>query len=566
MPERTITEIGKYKIIGLVGEGAMGVVYRATDSVIGRTVAVKVMSESIARQQELRDRFLREAQAAGSMQHPNIISIYDLGELEGHLYIVMEFVEGVDLASLISERKPLTLQTKLDIIIDVLAGLAYAHKRGIVHRDIKPANIRIAEDGRAKIMDFGVAHLTSSTLTQTGAAVGTPAYMAPEQITGAKTTPGTDIFATGAVLYELLTGVKAFAAPTLQSLFFKIVAEPPVSIVSLLPGLPPELNRIVDKALEKNQTARYATALDMANDLTMLRATLSDAVQPATMSLTATVAHAIAEKQRAKNRTRQFAAGGGALALIAVVAIWLAISRKGEPPAATPATKVSPETVVVPSPAPVEKQSSEPVPPAAIAKSSPTPPPPPPPVRAKKSEEPTTRRQALQKQAATQRVVTPPPAASRAVSPAPQPAPPPPPPPPPPPAPAPAPAPTSVRPSTQPAAPPAAPAPSAAGVRAVLQEYERAIEQRDIGAIRRVYPELSSSEAAIWERFFRDARRIKVAFQVRSLEVNGSSAQARLAGTYDYEDNEGRPQPTLRVSVNSSLRHDGSAWHIVSIR
>ena len=548
MPEPSITEIGKYKIISLVGEGAMGVVYRATDSVLGRTVAVKVMSESIARQQELRDRFLREAQAAGSMQHPNIISIYDLGEIEGHLYIVMEFVEGVDLASLISTRKPLTLQTKIDIIIDVLAGLAYAHKRGIVHRDIKPANIRIAEDGRAKIMDFGVAHLTSSTLTQTGTAIGTPAYMAPEQITGHKTTPATDLFATGAVLYELLTGVQAFAAPTMQSLFFKIVAEPPVPILSLLPGLPAELNRIVNKSLEKNQSDRYPTALEMANDLTQLRATLSNAFQPATMSLTATVAQAVAQKHRATKRNRQLAAGGGGLLALAVVAaIWFTTSRRNPPAiAAAAVAKVTPDSTVAP---PVETQKSSPAPAPPIVEPSKSSPPPAP-VRAKKSEEPIVRRSAPTKVAVVPRVVTPPPAAIPAASPSPQPAPPPPAPPP-------------------PAAPPPAaapsPAPSAAGVRAVLQDYEHAIEQRDIGAIRRVYPELTSSEQSIWERFFQDARRIRVTFQVRSLEVNGSSAQARLAGSYDYENNEGRPQPTLPVSLNASLKHDGSAWHIVSI-
>jgi serine/threonine protein kinase len=568
MPERSITEIGKYKIVGLVGEGAMGVVYRATDSVLGRTVAVKVMSESIARQQDLRDRFLREAQAAGTMQHPNINSIYDLGEIEGHLYIVMEFVEGVDLATLISTRKPLTLQTKIDIIVDVLAGLAYAHKRGIVHRDVKPANIRIAEDGRAKIMDFGVAYLTSSTLTQTGAAIGTPAYMAPEQITGHKTTPATDLFATGAVLYELLTGVQAFAAPTVQSLFFKIVAEPPVPIHSLLPGLPAELGRIVNKSLEKNQSSRYTTALEMANDLTQLRATLSNPVQPATMSLTATVAHAVAERQRATKRTRELAAGGGVLALAAVAAIWFAVFRREQSPvAAQQVTKVSGESVV----ATPRNESANPPPPAAIIQSSapdtketvalqetktqPKPSPANPPARTKKSNEPIVRRQVLPGPPVVARVVTPPPAAIPAASPAPQPAPPP----------APSPIAATVTAPPPAAVAPAPPAPSAAGVRAVLQEYGHAIEQRDIGAMRRVYPELTSSEQAVWERFFQGARRIKVDIQVRSIEVNGSSAQARLAGTYDYENNEGQPQPTLRVS-SASLKHDGSAWHIVSIR
>jgi serine/threonine protein kinase len=161
MAEPKISSIGKYRIIELVGEGAMGVVYRAIDPILERTVAIKVMNDSIARQDDLRKRFLHEAQAAGSLQHPNVVCIYDLGEADGHLFIAMEFVQGVDLERLIELGEPLSLQAKLDIIIDVLTGLAFAHKRGIVHRDIKPANIRVAEDGRAKIMDFGVAHLAS---------------------------------------------------------------------------------------------------------------------------------------------------------------------------------------------------------------------------------------------------------------------------------------------------------------------------------------------------------------------------------------------------------------------
>jgi serine/threonine-protein kinase len=562
MTDPGITEIGKYKIMGLLGEGAMGVVYRATDSVIGRTVAVKVMSESIARHAELRQRFMHEAQAAGSMQHPNIISLYDLGELGGHLYIVMEYVEGVDLAQLISSRKPLTLQTKLDIIIDVLSGLSYAHKRGIVHRDIKPANIRIAEDGRAKIMDFGVAHLSTSELTVTGTVVGTPAYMAPEQITGSRTMPATDLFATGAVLYELVTGAKAFSAPTIQSLYFKIVSEPPVPIVEVLPGLPPELNRIIGKALEKDPKDRYATALDMANDLTQLRATLSDATRPGTMSLSATVARQLAQQQREPKRNRQLVIGGAALGVVVIAAGLFAMTRRKQPEnSAPPATKIVADSaaapraeeqkvaVVPPTPAPVVEESP-------VIKTrereKPSPPPPPAPARTKKSEAPAVRAPVLPN----------PPAVTR-VAPQPQPQAPPPPPPPPPPAPAPAP--PSVQPSPPPS-PPAAPAPSASGVRALVQDYARAIEQRDIAGIRSVYPGLTSSEQSNWENFFREARRVKVALQVRSVEVNGNSAQARLAGTYDYEDSSGRPQPTIRVSNSVSLRHDGTAWHIVSIR
>ena len=245
MASANIPDIGKYRIVELVGEGAMGVVYRALDTVLHRTVAIKVMNEAIARQEELRQRFLHEAQAAASLQHPNVVSIYDLGEVDGHLYIAMEFVQGADLEALMRTHEPLSLQEKLDIAIDILSGLSYAHKRGIVHRDIKPANIRIAEDGRAKLMDFGVAHLTSSKLTSTGASLGTPVYMSPEQITGGKSTPATDVFAVGAVHYELLTGCKPFDSQTLQGLFYKILTEKPTPIRDAMPGLPSALSLFV---------------------------------------------------------------------------------------------------------------------------------------------------------------------------------------------------------------------------------------------------------------------------------------------------------------------------------
>jgi tRNA A-37 threonylcarbamoyl transferase component Bud32 len=605
MTDRSITEIGKYKILSVVGEGAMGVVYRATDSVLDRTVAIKVMSEAIARQQDLRTRFLREAQAAGSMQHPNIVSIYDLGEMDGHLYIAMEFVEGVDLEQVIANREPLTLQAKLDIIIDVLAGLAYAHKRGIVHRDVKPANIRIAEDGRAKIMDFGVAHLSSSTMTRTGMVVGTPAYMAPEQVTGMHTTPATDLFAVGAVFYELLTGLKAFAAPTLQSLFFKIVTEPPVSMLSLLPGLPDELNRITEKALAKSPADRYANALEMANDLTMVRATLSGSLHPGTVSLSATVAQAIAVKERARTRTRNLALAGGGLALAAVAAIWFVGSRNGEasipsvqalpvnPAAATTLAKPKKvnepkatslaETASVarglasekkspdePSATPAEdaaaRSRSLPSPPSRKASTGFAPKP--------KTAAPSPRAVAAQRKTdlapktptttkssaitGTPRVQPPPVVrdpgspipgvVGRPVTPAPLPAPSPAPAPPPPPA--------------QAVAPPA---PNTADVAATVEAYARAIESRDVGAIRRVYPSLSAAQESSFQRFFDAARRINVTFRVSALEGSGSSAEARLTGNYEYVTTDGKSE-RQPVSFAASFRHDGSAWRLVSVR
>jgi eukaryotic-like serine/threonine-protein kinase len=588
MADRSITEIGKYKILDVVGEGAMGVVYQATDSVLNRTVAIKVMSESIARQQDLRDRFLREAQAAGSMQHPNIVSIYDLGEMGGHLFIAMEFVEGVDLEHIIVNDTPLSLQARLDIMIDVLAGLAYAHKRGIVHRDIKPANIRITEDGRAKIMDFGVAHLSSSTMTRTGMIVGTPAYMAPEQVTGAATTAATDLFAVGAVLYELLTGLKAFAAPTLQSLFFKIVSEPPVSMMALKPGLPEELNRITDKALEKNPANRYATALDMANDLSSVRAKLSGAPHPGTVSLTATVAHAMAEQHQARSRTQRIAIIGGLVGAAAVAALWFVGSRnnsqppeeRSAPAIAAPAptsTPVAnegsiaapPAAVPLPSAASEEIESSAtaekiatplPPPPARAKKAAAkTTPPPPPPARTRepasksgrKTATPTTGAQSpvTRDQTASAPVII-----ARPVLPVPVP----------PPAPVPAPTPAPA-PAPAPAPPPAPPSPRVADVAATVQAYARAIESRELAAVRRVYPGLSAGQASGFERLFESARRINVTFRTTGIEGSGNTAEARIVGTFEYVNVDGKTE-RQPVSFAASFRHDGSDWRMVSLR
>ncbi len=201
--------VGKFELHEPIGEGAMGEVWRAYDSVIRRYVALKLLSRA-GRSADARERLLREARAAGALQHPNIVTIYDLGEADGQLFIAMELVDGRDLSTLIALREPLPLERKLDLVIEVLQGLSYAHERGVIHRDIKPSNVRIASDGSIKIMDFGIARLQSADVTGSGAIVGTPTYMAPEQITNGAITPATDVFAVGCLLYELLTYRKPF--------------------------------------------------------------------------------------------------------------------------------------------------------------------------------------------------------------------------------------------------------------------------------------------------------------------------------------------------------------------
>ena len=598
MAEVTRPDIGKYHIIELVGEGAMGVVYRAVDSILDRTVAVKVMNESIARQEDLRKRFLHEAQAAASLQHPNVVSIYDLGEVDGHMFIAMEFVDGVDLEKLLELGEPLSLQARLDIVIDVLTGLTFAHKRGIVHRDIKPANIRVTEDGRAKIMDFGVAHLASSSMTSTGSFLGTPSYMAPEQITEGKTTPQTDIFAVGGVLYQLLTQMKPFEAPTLQNLFFRIITEHPKPVSELMPGLPPALDHIVEKAMAKEPTDRYKSALEMANDLSAVRAKLSGPSYPESVSLSASVSSAIEMARKKQSRTRTFAiAGAGALVgVIALVLVSQVMKMRGgstqptetaaamttppapaqsagapaasmagiattspatlvpQPPAAAPekgtasaqttpvdrgSRLVSPPRVTPPKVAP-QKIAPQKVAPQKVATRTTQSPrltasPPTTQVATQAPTQTPAQNPVVQQQVLTQQ--SPPPAAVQRL--------------------------VEARPEPPPAPPPGPP--SSADLAGAVEAYSRAIESKDIGAVRRANSGLTSEQQKRWETFFQAARSINVTLRIASIDGTASAADARLIGSYEYVDAGGNSH-RVPDTIIASFRHEGGSWRLVAVR
>ena len=563
MAETRIPDIGKYQIVELVGEGAMGVVYKAKDSVLDRIVAIKVMNESIARQDDLRKRFLREAQAAASLQHPNVVSIYDMGEMDGHLFIAMEFVEGIDLEKLLELGQPLSLQAKLDIVIDVLTGLTFAHKRGIIHRDIKPANIRVTEDGRAKIMDFGVAHLASSSMTTTGSFLGTPSYMAPEQITEGHTTPGTDIFAVGGVLYQLLTQFKPFEGPTLQNLFFKIITEKPKKVSALMPGLPPALDRIVEKAMAKEPSERYQNALDMANELSAVRAKLSGPSYPESVSLSVSVSSAIEQaRKKAETRSRAVAfAGAGAVTAIIVLVAWsqLVRPRAASPVAADTGAAVTTAAVAqTTSPEPVISTPviSTPAVPTPRNTRTVTPPKPTPPkttpsrVSGAQTQNavvsaPSSSQAAPQTTVPQQQLVTTPPAPVVVQRPL-----------------------QTQSQETAAIAPPPAPAPrpaTTADIAPIVEAYARAIESRDIVAIRRVYPGLTADQQRGFEAFFQAARSINVTFRVDNVEGTASSAEARLVGSYEYVNSAGRTE-RQPVSFAATLRRDGGAWRLASVR
>src|SRR5580765_3479430 len=236
--------IGKYQLVRIIGEGGMGRVYEAIDPIIGRRVAVKTISLSVATDAETRSRFFREAQAAGQLSHPNLITIHDIGDVDGTPYIVMEYLEGLDLNRKMRQER-LSYDAKMQIMIDVCEGLAFARGRDIDHRDIKPANIFITPNGRAKILDFGLARGVLSDVTQTGKIVGTPNYMSPEQIRDEGVDHRSDIFAAGVVFYELLCGRKAFEGDSVATTLYKVLETQPPPVHLIDDQLPATLSSVI---------------------------------------------------------------------------------------------------------------------------------------------------------------------------------------------------------------------------------------------------------------------------------------------------------------------------------
>ena len=257
--------IGRYQVRDRLAEGGMGVLYLAVDPIIDRLVAIKLMR--VGHDSELAERFAREARAAGRLLHPNIITIFDVGDHEGQPFIAMEYVTGETLGELVKRRAQLPLARKVRLIADLCDGLSFAHRSGIVHRDIKPANIMVTREGILKILDFGIAHLADSRMTQTGAFMGTPAYMSPEQISGNVIDHRSDIFAVGAVLYELLAYRQAFEGDSPIRITHRILTEQPTPLLEIDPSLNRALVDIVRRAIEKEPSSRYA-------DLTAMRADL----------------------------------------------------------------------------------------------------------------------------------------------------------------------------------------------------------------------------------------------------------------------------------------------------
>ena len=263
--------ISHYKVLEKVGEGGMGVVYKAEDTKLGRTVALKFLAAHLLKDAESRKRFEREAKAVAALNHPNICTIHEIDEAEGRTFLALEFIEGESLPARI-ERGPLPLEDALDLARQTADGLQAAHEKAIVHRDIKPGNLLITPKGQLKILDFGLALLTEdSKLTQLDTTLGTIAYMSPEQSMAAGTDSRTDIWALGVVLYEMVSGQLPFRGDYDRAVMYSITSEEPEPLTGLRTGVPMELEWLIGKCLAKQAPGRYQNAADLIVDLTALR-------------------------------------------------------------------------------------------------------------------------------------------------------------------------------------------------------------------------------------------------------------------------------------------------------
>src|SRR5215831_7141217 len=276
METSEIKRFGRYEIVAELGRGAMGVVYKARDPRIDRMVAVKTVSlwgQEPEEEKEFRLRFMNEAQAAGRLHHSGIVSVFDVGENPENRdpYIVLEYVPGESLSRILAREKKLVLGRALKLAEEVADALDYAHAQGVIHRDIKPGNILVTQDGRAKIADFGIAKLNLAHFTLPGKVLGTPAYMAPEQLSGEGCDGRSDVFSLGVILYAMVTGHSPFQGNSATTVCFKVANREPIAASSLDMTLPPQLDALISRAMAKDPKDRYQRGSDLADDIRILQ-------------------------------------------------------------------------------------------------------------------------------------------------------------------------------------------------------------------------------------------------------------------------------------------------------
>jgi eukaryotic-like serine/threonine-protein kinase len=391
-----IDKLGRYEIASELGHGAMGTVYKAVDPLIERTVAIKTINLDLSKEElaVFEERFYREAKSAGKLSHPNIVTIYDVGESDNIAYIAMEYLEGQSLREVLDSGTVLPLERIVELSAQVAEGLAYAQEHGIVHRDIKPANIVITKSGAAKITDFGIAHMPAGSRTMAGMVMGSPKYMSPEQVVGKQVDGRSDIFSLGVVLYEMLTGASPFDGDNISAIMYRILNEMPAAPHALNPKIPEPFDWIVAKALAKHPDDRYQTARELADDLrryqrltkpagligahgTLERRTKARAVEGDTTMLLQRLSNgeltqlgkpqpapavSIPSSEPAPRRMKQFLYIGIAVLLTALVATLFI--GKGEPQPALPQNEAVPPPPLAEKvpPSPSHEAATEPAP------------------------------------------------------------------------------------------------------------------------------------------------------------------------------------------------------------
>jgi serine/threonine protein kinase len=379
----TGTTIGPYVIAGLIGEGGMGRVYRAKDARLGRDVAIKVLPPDLAHDQERRMRMEREARAMGMLNHPNIVTVYDIGDYRGSPYIVSELLEGQTLREHVTGDAKASIRLEpepaVEIVVAVAAALGAAHARGIVHRDIKPENVFLCSDGRIKVLDFGIAKLVdgeaSGNATMTGAIVGTLGYITPEQLRGQPVRPQADVYACGVVLYELMAGARPFAGASQAALIGAILLQP----APRLAGVPPALEALVARCLAKEPEARFADGGALAGELRALRGLVAGRVVDPHEQPTQRLGAAVpADAAHPAAWRRWTAAAVGAVLLASVVGLVWRAQRDVVSPASPPvATRTDPTSPRAANPSPtVEQPQRRQAPPATSPVTAPAPTPP----------------------------------------------------------------------------------------------------------------------------------------------------------------------------------------------
>jgi serine/threonine-protein kinase len=571
--------IGKYKLVRLIGEGGMGRVYEAIDPIIGRRVAIKTISLNTVIDGETRSRFFREAQAAGQLSHPNLITIHDIGDADGTPYIVMEFLEGMDLQLKIRQER-LSYDTKMQIMIDVCEGLAFAHGHDIIHRDIKPANIFVTTTGRVKILDFGLARGALSEVTQTGKILGSPHYMAPEQIRAEDVDHRADIFATGVVFYELLTGRKAFEGDTIATTIYKVLETEPEPAHLLDVSLPAAVSGIIERALAKDRRARFQASSEMLDALLQAhgRTTHLGRGQLPTMPVSlpvpgpTTVPGAAAPNRRSASALAGWVVAGVTAAGIAGFALWNQRETRPSPGATQPAPASQPSLPpattapgAVPRPTP-EAAAPASTSPAAVPQPADT-------NRAAKATLPTVPAGAAKPaQPASPPPVVPPVVPEPETKAAPAPPLPTPVAAPPEPKPAPVEPPAMVAPVASapvpPPVPPPAPRPEenpVTAVQAVLARYRAALEARDIGALKRIWPALSGRQEDALRTEFEHARTIAVGLDSVDIRPTNGGATVTCRRNYSVTTADGQTLRTATTMFMTLARRDG-AWSIETIR